>query len=330
MNIFARPHQSTAQRMDISLKSAVFVFVTFLWLSVSLAAQETTKLEDERAAKQDRAAEVQRGSQTAKGGFQNEDEIRDKFNKWKSDNDARDWLAAMNYAMPDVIDVVASKPHGEKADVEVRVKTKTGERLEGISIKLVSNPNGFNQIDKRWLATYATKWNMPSDVHDALKLFVGETPPSQPSRNPERMFLDEMDFSTQKAVVDFFSQHRDEIVSDLFKGDGEHAATWMMVTLKDAKSTRNESGRERRTSEVNQADAEKSHEKPKWIIRPATEVVRFYSDGEVKITSAGSLKIGRITMQRKGGDNGRESAKMLQFKINPAELFDLCDRPSDK
>jgi len=27
-------------------------------------------------------------------------------------------------------------------------------------------------------------------------------------------------------------------------------------------------------------------------------------------------------MQRKGGDSGRETAKMLQFKINPAELFD--------
>ena len=29
-----------------------------------------------------------------------------------------------------------------------------------------------------------------------------------------------------------------------------------------------------------------------------------------------------ITMQRKGGDNGRETAKMLQFKINPVQLFD--------
>ncbi|PIP30525.1 type II restriction endonuclease, partial [bacterium (Candidatus Howlettbacteria) CG23_combo_of_CG06-09_8_20_14_all_37_9] len=27
-------------------------------------------------------------------------------------------------------------------------------------------------------------------------------------------------------------------------------------------------------------------------------------------------------MQRKGGDGGRESAKMLQFKINPVELFE--------
>ena len=36
---------------------------------------------------------------------------------------------------------------------------------------------------------------------------------------------------------------------------------------------------------------------------------------------AGNLKIGRVTMQRKGGDGGRETAKMLQFKINPALLI---------
>jgi len=41
----------------------------------------------------------------------------------------------------------------------------------------------------------------------------------------------------------------------------------------------------------------------------------------VRITNQGSLKIGKITMQRKGGDAGRGSAKMLQFKINPVELF---------
>jgi hypothetical protein len=26
-------------------------------------------------------------------------------------------------------------------------------------------------------------------------------------------------------------------------------------------------------------------------------------------------------MQRKGGDNGRDTANMLQFKINPVQLF---------
>jgi len=36
----------------------------------------------------------------------------------------------------------------------------------------------------------------------------------------------------------------------------------------------------------------------------------------------GNFRIGRITKQRKGGDGGRPTANMLQFKINPAELFD--------
>ena len=52
------------------------------------------------------------------------------------------------------------------------------------------------------------------------------------------------------------------------------------------------------------------------------KVLNHFGNGEVKITPRGSFKIGNITVQRKGGDNGRETANMLQFKINPAELID--------
>ena len=204
-------------------------------------------------------SKVELGSRTAKGGFQNEDEIRDKFNNWKSDADARAWLEAMKHSVADVISVSATKPHGEKADVEVTVKSKSGERVELISIKLVSSPNGFNQIDKRWLKTYATKWKMPPDVVEALKLFVGETPPSESSRDKRRMYLDELDQKAQQAVVDFFTANKDEIVSDLLAGDGEHSADWMMVTYK-------------------------ASDKPKWVIRSSVETIKFYSDGPVEQT----------------------------------------------
>jgi hypothetical protein len=251
-------------------------------------------------------AKIERGSQTAKNGFKNEDEIRDKFNNWKSDEDARTWLAAMNYKVSDIESVIAAKPHGEKADVEVRIRmlpqsrkdAKTEvERLEGISIKLVSSPNGFNQIDKRWLANYAKLWKMPTDVVTALKLFVGESPPTKPGRNAKRMFLSELELSQQKAVVDFFALNKDEFVSDLFAGDGVHDADWVMVALK-------------------------ATDKPRWIIRSSADTIKFFGEGKVEITRNGNLKIGRITMQRKGGDAGRDTAKMLQFKINPALLFD--------
>lgn len=265
-----------------------------------------------QAAQQKTAFE--RGSKTAKQGFKNESEIRDKFNSWKTDEDARAWLAAMNYRVSEIETVIAAKPHGEKADVEVLITLKndaasepgavaTGssaaklERREGISIKLVSSRNGFNQIDKRWLANYAKMWKMPTDVVTALKLFVGETPPRAGSRDTKRMFLNELDPSQQKAVIDFFTANRNEIVSDLLAGEGVHDADWVMVALK-------------------------ATDKPRWIIRSSADTIKFFGSGPVEITRNGNLKIGRITMQRKGGDAGRDTAKMLQFKINPVQLFD--------
>ena len=62
--------------------------------------------------------------------------------------DAQEWLATMGYSATSIKELTPRKPHGEKADVEVLIKTREGEKTEGISIKLVSTSNGFNQIDK--------------------------------------------------------------------------------------------------------------------------------------------------------------------------------------
>jgi hypothetical protein len=242
-------------------------------------------------------SKAESGSLTARNGFRNESEIAAKFNDWQSDADALGWLKTMGYRSESVRSVNAVKPHGEKSDVELKITSDRGETLEGISIKLVSSPNGFNQIDKRWLDHYRKMWNIPPDVFEPLKLFVGETKPAAGTRKPDRMLLNELDPAAQRRVIEFFSAHKDEIVSDLLKGNGVHAAGWLMVALK-------------------------SGEKPKWVIRKMDDAIRFFGDGSVTITRGGNLKMGRITMQRKGGDAGRDTAKMLQFKINPAELFD--------
>ena len=211
------------------------------------------------------SAKVESGSKTAKDGFHNEDEIRNKFDHWVTDGDARAWLAAMNHDPAEIESVTTSKPHGEKADVEVTVRTKAGETVDRISIKLVSSPNGFNQIDKRWLANYAEMWNMPRDVFEALSLYVGETPPRAQSRDSKRMYLDELDEKTQASVVDFFSTHKDEIVSDFIAGDGDHAADWMMVTYKTIDG-------------------------PRWVIRSSFDAIKYFGSGDVRITKKGNLK----------------------------------------
>jgi hypothetical protein len=138
---------------------------------------------------------------------------------------------------------------------------------------------------------------MPQDVVEALRYFVGELKPNKAARTAGRMYLNELSKEQQKAVVDFFSANKETIASDIFEGDGGHAAQWLLV-------------------------AYRALDKPLWAFRPVAEAVRFFSEGPVEITRAGNLKIGRITMQRKGGDGGRETAKMLQFKINPALLIE--------
>lgn len=243
------------------------------------------------------AAKVRLGSETAKGGFRNETEIAAKFSAWRTDEDAKTWLAFMGYKLVDIESVTATKPHGEKADVEVNIKTAKGSYTEGISIKLVGNVHGFNQIDKRWVSRYAEIWKMPEDVEAALKLFVGETKPEKTGRAADRVFIDELDAGLQTKVVNFISDRREQIVSDLFEGDGAHRAKWIMVALKTS-------------------------DKPRWILRSTDYAKEFFGKGKVAITSRGNLKIGKITVQRKGGDGGRKTARMLQFKINPALLFD--------
>ena len=240
------------------------------------------------------------GSATAKGGFRNEDEIRDKFNNWKVDKDAAAWLKIMGHDLEEIKSVSAAKPHGYKADVEVVVETKNQKVTERLSIKLVSTQNGFNQIDKRWLKNYAAMWKMPPTVIKGMKLYLGESPPNGTSRRPDRMYLNELPDTQRDAIIKFFQTHKSEIISDLIKGDGLHSANWFMVTQKATK-------------------------RPRWVIQPTKKVVQFFAEGLVQMTKAGNLKIGRISMQRKGGDNGRDTAKMLQFKMNPALLFP--DRP---
>jgi len=166
-----------------------------------------------------------------------------------------------------------------------------------LQVKLVSNPQGFNQIDKRWVDKYAELWNIPADITKLLKLFTGEIKPMKKKlKDPRRTLLTEFEKRDQEKILDFFKRDKILIISDILKGRGEFSADWVLVILK-------------------------INGKSKWVLKSINEAMNIFGSGEVQITPRGSLNIGRIGMQRKGGDNGRETAKMLQFKINPVELF---------
>lgn len=244
---------------------------------------------------------VLRGSRTAKDGFKNEKTIADKFNNWQTDEQARQWLYIMQYDLNDIEYVKATVLSGYKADinVQVQIKLKSSIDTENIQVKLVSNSKGFNQVDKRWLSHYKEMWNIPDEVYEILKYFTGEKLPYKSNtKDKRRMFLNEMETDKQNIVIDWFKQNKTLVLSDIIKGRGKFSAEWVLVVQKTEKDSR-------------------------WTLKNINEVLQHYTQGEVEISPRGSIRLGSVLIQRKGGDGGRDTAKMLQFKLDPTGIFDI-------
>ena len=244
---------------------------------------------------------VKLGSQTAKNGFKNERDICEKFQNWKTDVEARLWLQIMEYNLDEIEYVIAVVLSGYKADINVQVQIKLRKAVdtENIQVKLVSNDKGFNQIDKRWLSHYQKLWDMPIEVFKALQYFTGELPPyKEHTQDSRRMFLTEMTTEDKNLILNWFEKNKMLVISDIIRGRGQFCAEWILVAQKTSNNAR-------------------------WVLKNVNIALQHYSDGSVCISPRGSIKIGRVTVQRKGGDNGRPTANMLQFKLDPTDLFDL-------
>lgn len=242
------------------------------------------------------------GSATAKAGFANEQDVVDTFNNWENDYTAQDWLIAMEYDIKEIEYVKAVKISGSyKSDVQVQIQISIKLRSEldcqNLQVKLVSNEKGYNQVDKRWIDKYKDLWNIPDDTLKILKYYTGEIPPYIDNpKDHRRMFANEFLNTEKDKVLNFLSENKMLIICDILKGRGKFAAEWILVIRKFGND---------------------------WVLKPINEAINYYSNGSVEISSRGTFHIGKVTMQRKGGDAGRDTAKMLQFKLDPTELFKI-------
>ena len=232
-----------------------------------------------------------RGSLIAKNGFRNEREIADKFNNWQNDNEAKQWLEIMGYTLDTIQSVNSAVLHGHKTDVHVdiriSVKLKNIDAVENIQVKLVSSVAGFNQIDKRWVDQYAKFWNMPDDIVSIFKRYTGEKEPTVDNpRDGRRMFVDEFSENEQKVLKIWLEDNVIMIIADVIKGRGMITPEWILV-------------------------AQQTDTNARWTLKPMNVCFNHYSKGGVQITPRGNIRLGRITVQRKGGDAGRETANML-------------------
>jgi hypothetical protein len=233
-----------------------------------------------------------KGSQTARNGFANEDDIVNKFNNWATDEDAQKWLLIMQYDLNQIEYVKAIKLSGVKTDVQAQVMIKLKEAIDvqNLQVKLVSNPKGFNQIDKRWVDKYVEMWNIPEEITTIFKQYTGEIEPN--IKNPQdkrRMFANEFSEKEQSQILTWLNQNKSLIVSDILKGRGQFSAEWMLV-------------------------AQKTNTNSRWILKPMNYCLNFFGNEGIEITKKGNFKIGKIGMQRKGGDGGRTTAICSSLK----------------
>lgn len=244
---------------------------------------------------------IKLGSKTAKEGFLNEKFVIAEFNAWHKSPLAKHCLVKMGYNLDEIKSVLAEKIKGSfKADlqvqIQVRIEFKEITDNQNISVKLVSNAKkGFNQIERGWVDKYKKLWGFDDEIERILKLYTGEIAPYKATRDDRRMFLDEMNESEQNAILQWFENNQQIVLSSVLKGKGQYQAEWLLVIQKYADIFR-------------------------WEIMAIDKAIECFG-GKAVINKNGNLKIGKIGIQRKGGDGGRNVAKQLQFKLNPLEIF---------
>ncbi|WP_432481086.1 hypothetical protein [Moraxella sp. ZY200743] len=265
----------------------------------------------------------QLGSNTAKGGFANEKTIVAKFNNYKNDKHAQAWLATMGYHVDDIQTLNAIQmptrlnknkvtqfgisaeqfdftQKYKKADLQIQLTICVDDIIyrENISVKKADLSANFNQIDKRAVTTYQQMWGFDDDIAKTLKQFTGEIIPTEREqislKDKRRWYLTELPSSDTQKLIEFLTSNKYLIISDIIKGRGMLCAEWFLVS---------------RFYGDGMID---------YCLKNINEVINHYAQGDVQISPKGSLVIGRLTAQRKGGTPDPTS---LQFKIKPLDIF---------
>lgn len=249
------------------------------------------------------------GSSVAKRGFNNEEDIAQKFRNWENDDDAKEWLQIMGYDLNEIESIeVENLNRNIKSDIEVEITAQETTK-EGISIKRAKKSANYNQVDKRWVENYKEKWSIPEDAVEALKMFVGREgyqpqelesleKELQELKDERRLYFDELPSNKSTSLETFLKNNKVKIMRDILKGEEPHQTDWILIT-----------------------EIYEESNKTKWTLRNIDNAVEVLS-GDFSTTRRGNIKLGNITLQRKGGDNGRETAQMLQFKMRPFDLVE--------
>ncbi len=266
-------------------------------------AEALFAIPNEREKDESKAFNVSKShSAGAKRGFKAEKLLIEKINERSA---ATVWVVEEALGCLGYGDVVAEKPGSrEKPDV---ILLQQEFVKAGISIKTFGpGTSSSNQVFRTPVQQYEREWDVPRDVSALIRNFVGI------GESLSRVFFDEVSTDEATTVLDFFGQVQPHVISSILAGKAGVAlrADWLML---------------------HEAKDEKWHERignrDFWKMYPMAKVIDICCTVPPAITADGGLRLGLgITMQRKGGDGGRESANDLQFKMNPRAILEALPK----
>lgn len=234
-----------------------------------------------------------KGSEIAKSGFNAEKVINAKFNNWIKEQIVWNWLRSMNIDFNDIEHLESVLVPNVKYDIKLMIKhKKQGIIKRYIQVKNISGSDGYNQIDKSWINRYAELWKIPSKISHLLKLFTGEIKHDRnDTKDKRRLFINEFNFEEQALLLHWLNINKNKVLNTILKGDAEPKAEFLL-TIYNLEKT-----------------------KKVFIEKIDDFIYNNFMNEKFCISKQGSIKLGPITIQRKGGDNGRNTANMLQFKL---------------
>lgn len=253
----------------------------------------------------------------AKGGFKAEDTFISLVNnEWKTSEIVKSIFMDMGILVSDLETIEAFKPEGlSKTDccIKISYKIKDDKNVHNISIKLASTKSnrGFNQIDKRWVDKgkgaegYTELLGIPDDVKDLLKHYTGMLSPSSYVPTPttlkdkRRLFINEMLPDDQIKLLSWLNTNIDPIFNLVFIGNSSspYPAHFICMIKSDGINV-------------------------KYKVFSIKDAITFYKgDCKASVSKRGTIHLGKLTIQRKGGDKGADTAKQLQIKFDPLAIL---------
>lgn len=251
----------------------------------------------------------------------------------------------------------AERPSKGRPKVDLIVKCDGEEIL--FSIKSFNPKADYNHVERDFVEKYKRDWNISEDVYKALKIFVGEVD-NKGNPIPHKEFLSEVEKLSNDEIKQEIKnkikdpQEQNDILKEIYdKGKGISPGlvgkirrrTFLQMSQENPDLVKKvieffKSNKDKiiKSIFINNEPIDKfffiiaeiiDDKKVCYYITTAKSVIDVYAKGDVIITKEGNLLIGKVEMQRKGGDHWNkkktkwhdESANQLQFKIRPTEII---------